>query len=436
MSVKIRMPCDTLILIKTFENAMSSPKSSSKPSKSGRQVATPSGAADVQAPVRATSSTPSSRRGLGRGLSALIPESDLDLLSGLARGDIAPQPVVPRRAAEPFPRSKQVDSSPEPGINTSLQGGHQTGAARSEDQVSSPESGAEESKTPGTASRMEEIRYLPVGDIEPNPFQPRQVFSEEELEALSASLREHGVLQPVLVRPLGKTGRFQLIAGERRWRAAQRAEIRQIPAIAREVDDRRALELAIIENVQRHDISAVESAHAYRRLIQEFGLSQEQVATRVGKSRAAVANTIRLLDLPDEAQQALRDGKITEGHGRALLMASGEGARRALLRRVLRDELTVRDVERMARLGNSQADGEEEASSSTPNAKLTPLRVTPDVSRLENTLQRALGMRLSIRTRKRGGQVTIEFNSPEELQRLVQRLTQTVDNKDVAPRKS
>lgn len=323
--------------------------------------------------MNTTAPSKNSRRGLGRGLAALIPESDFDLLSGVARGDVAPLPVQPAPTTSPRAKSTLAETTPDP--------------------------------APG------DVRYLPISALEANPFQPRQVFSEEELENLAASLREHGVLQPVLVRPI-EGERFQLIAGERRWRAAKRAGLEQIPAIVRVVDDRNALELAIIENVQRHDISSVESAQAYRRLSREFGLSQEQVAARVGKSRVAVANTMRLLDLPTEALDALREGKISEGHGRALLTASGEPARRALLRRVLRDALTVRDVERLAREGADEL----------PAPRLQ--RVSDaDVTRLETTLQRAVGMRLKLRPRRRGGQLVIDYSSPEELQRLVKRLT-------------
>ena len=178
----------------------------------------------------------------------------------------------------------------------------------------------------------------------------------------------------------------------------------QIPAIVRAVDDKSALELAIIENVQRHDISAIESAQAYRRLAREFGLSVEQIASRVGKSRASIANTMRLLDLPEEAIGALRDLKISEGHGRALLTATGEAARRVLLRRALRDAPSVRELERMA------------ASSLAATA-------SSDMTRLEATLQRAIGARLRLKAKGRGGQIVIDFASPEELGRLVKRMT-------------
>ncbi|BCM91060.1 putative chromosome-partitioning protein ParB [Abditibacteriota bacterium] len=321
-------------------------------------------------------STKTAKRALGRGLSALIPESDFDLLSGFARGD-----ALPALPTEPIASPVTAAPTPAPQISGDLKS---------------------------------EVRYLRVDQIEANPFQPRQVFSEEELENLASSLREHGVLQPVLVRPINNN-RFQLIAGERRWRASQRAELATIPAIVRDVDDQSALELAIIENVQRHDISSLESAQAYKRLAAEFGLSQEKIAQRVGKSRAAVANTLRLLDLPSEALEALKTSQISEGHGRALLMANGEDARRALLRRTLRDGLSVRDVERFAREANATDEAGPKISRRLPGES--------DITRLENTLQRALGNRVQIRARARGGALVVHYNSPEELARLTQKLT-------------
>lgn len=324
------------------------------------------------------SHTKTVRRGLGRGISALIPETDLDLLSGFARGTIAPAPLP--------------DSNP------------------------SQPTAAVSSLTAASDWNGESVRYLPVSLVEANPFQPRQVFSEAELEDLASSLREHGVLQPVLVRPL-PDDRFQLIAGERRWRASIRAGLQAIPAIVREVDDQTALELAIIENVQRHDISPFESASAFKRLATEFGLSQEKIAARVGKSRVSVANTLRLLDLPEEALEALKSADISEGHGRALLMAPTD-ARRAILRRTVRDHLSVREVERLAR--EAAQDGPTDVSA--PRLQ----RTSPgagDIARLESTLQRALGTRVQIRARARGGALVVHYSSPEELARLSQKLT-------------
>ncbi len=337
--------------------------------------------------------TKTARRGLGRGLAALIPESDFDLLNTVARGDVVPLPVTPKTEV-------------------------------SRDGVPNPPQPENTSPAPQESASSGAIRYLSIASIEANPFQPRQQFSEEELENLAASIREHGVLQPILVRPLpasdkadsDTTDKFQLIAGERRWRAATRAGLTQLPAIVRAVDDKSALELAIIENVQRHDISAIESAQAFRRLSREFGLSGEQIASRVGKSRVSVSNTMRLLDLPDEAIAALREGKISEGHGRALLTATGDGARRALLRRALRDGVSVRELERLARAANAPQDEE------TPAPRLSRA-ASADMARLETTLQRALGARLRLKSRRRGGQIIIDFASPEELSRLVGRMT-------------
>ncbi len=330
-------------------------------------------------------STKTIQRGLGRGLSALIPESDFDLLSGFARGDALP-------ALPSIPTAKDA------------KGGGK----------------ASEAPKNGAGALQGEVRYLAISAIEPNPFQPRQVFSEEELENLAVSLKQHGVLQPVLVRPTGKH-RFQMIAGERRWRAATRAGLVHIPAIVRDVDDQAALELAIIENVQRHDISSLESAHAYKRLASEFGLSQEKIAARVGKSRVAIANTLRLLDLPPEALEALKGGQISEGHGRAILMASGEESRRALLRRTVRDGLTVRDVERLAREANESQESPTGTEDGPKAARLAHRQ--SDIARLESTLARALGSRVQIRARARGGALVVHYSSPEELARLTQKLT-------------
>ena len=353
------------------------------------------------------SSSRTTRRGLGRGLAALIPESDFDMLSDVARGSIAPAPVqlAPSQPATPI-------NALQPLLESTLDSSSQ----RTDDMAAVldelPAQMAE-----ANASLAGQVRYLALSQIEANPFQPRQVWNETELDDLAASLREHGVLQPILVRPLPgskkKHERYQLIAGERRWRAAERAEIAQIPAIVREVDDKSALELAIIENVQRHDISAVESAQAYRRLADEFHLSQEKIAARVGKSRASIANTMRLLDLPEDALDAVRKNEITEGHGRALLTATSDGARRALLRRVVRDHLSVRETERLAREGNLP----EKFKVRLPRADAA------DITRLEDTLQRALGLKLQLRVRKRGGQIVINYSSPEELQRLASRLS-------------
>jgi len=351
------------------------------------------------------------KRGLGRGLSALIPETDLDLLSGFARGTIAPAPLPARPSAK-------------------------TGEGDAFHMIAAP---ARAEDVPPTEWNGEMVRYLSVKAIEANPFQPRQVFAPQELSDLADSLREHGVLQPILVRPLPNE-RFQLIAGERRWRASVMAGFDSIPAIVRNVGDQTALELAIIENVQRHNISAWESANAFKRLALEFGLSQEKIAQRVGKSRAAVANTLRLLDLPAEAIESLKTSAISEGHGRALLMAPSEGARRALLRRTLRDGLSVREVERLAREVAQDETSPKGASDALPRQK----RSAPgqgDIARLEATLQRALGAKVQIRAKARGGALIVHYGSPEELARLSQKLVakpaeKPLEAEEAAPKKT
>ena len=198
------------------------------------------------------------------------------------------------------------------------------------------------------AERDPELRDLPVDLIGPSPHQPRQRFDEPSLLALAGSLRERGVLQPVLVRPL-PGGTYELIAGERRWRAAQLAGFDTIPALVRPHDDAASLELALIENMAREDLSPVEEARACALLVEELGLTREELGRRIGRSRVAVSNLLRLLDLPDEALDLLAAGELTEGHGRALLIAQGHDDRRRLARAAAADGWTVRETEARAR---------------------------------------------------------------------------------------
>jgi len=254
-----------------------------------------------------------------------------------------------------------------------------------------------------------QVRMVPASQIEPNPFQPRTVFAPAALQELVDSIKVHGVLQPVLLRAAG-TG-FQLIAGERRWRAAQACGLQSVPAIVRAINDQQALEQALIENVQRLDIGPLDAARAYQRLAQEFGLSQAEIAQRVGKGRVAVANTLRLLELPAEVRQALEDGTISEGHGRAILSAPGEGCRRAVFRAILRGGLSVRRAEQLAR---------EAATADAPRAR----KPSPDadLQRVEAELQRQLGTRVHVRPRGTGGRIVIDYFTLDDFQRLVGRL--------------
>src|SRR6202521_2837182 len=192
------------------------------------------------------------------------------------------------------------------------------------------------------------LREIPVEAIRPNPWQPRTHFDQRELEELAQSIREHGVLQPVLVSEQ-PDGSFQLITGERRWRAVQLAGMPTVPAMVKEATPQASLEMALVENIQRRDLNPLEEAHAYRQLLDEHGLTQEHLAQRIGKSRVAVSNLLRLLHLPDEVLQALATGAISEGHARAILMADGDDRRRRLLGRVIERRLSVRDTESLAR---------------------------------------------------------------------------------------
>jgi len=269
---------------------------------------------------------------------------------------------------------------------------------------------------------QEELRRVPVELISPNPDQPRTVFDEHALVALADSIRERGVLQPVLVRPL-PGGRYELIAGERRWRAAQLAELDDIPAVIRHHDDAASLELAVIENMAREDLNPVEEARACAALVDELGLTREQVGLRVGRSRVAISNLIRLLDLPDEVLTLMEAGELTEGHGRALLMVEDHGERRALARAAVAGHWSVRELESRARDLNS--------GSQKPKTRARRLAAPlhPDqedaVLRIADTLGSVLGRELEVAPGPRGHgyRVQLSFDSVEDALDLARRLT-------------
>jgi ParB family chromosome partitioning protein len=260
-----------------------------------------------------------------------------------------------------------------------------------------------------------DLRRVPVELISPNPRQPRQAFDEEGLVALSESLRERGVLQPVLVRPL-PGGKYELIAGERRWRAAQLAELETIPAVVRPPEDAASLELALIENMAREDLNPVEEARACALLVDELGLTREDVGRRVGRSRVAVSNLMRLLDLPDEVLDLLVEGRLTEGHGRALLMAGDHADRRRLARAAADQGWTVRETEARAR-----------GAAGPPEAAPKPRRtIHPDqqaaAERLQDAMSRALGADVRVAPRREGYTVTLAVSSLDEAEALAERL--------------
>jgi ParB family chromosome partitioning protein len=251
-----------------------------------------------------------------------------------------------------------------------------------------------------------------ISRISPNPYQPRKRFNPEDLASLRASIAAHGVIQPILVSETA-TG-YQLVAGERRLRAAQSAGLDRIPAVIRQLVDRDQLELALVENLQRADLDPIETADAYRQLMNRFGLSQDDVASRVGRARSTIANTLRLLELAPEIQGAVGDGRLTEGHGRALGGLPPEHQAR-VLDSVIGQELSVRQTEELVRrLREPKPAPKEEA----------PARQSdPDLERVEEELRRALGTKVSLARSRRGGRIVIEYYSDEELGRLYERLT-------------
>lgn len=246
---------------------------------------------------------------------------------------------------------------------------------------------------------------VPVGSLEPNPHQPRLVIEPARLGELAASLRESGMVQPILVRRLAGD-RYQIIAGERRWRAAQQAGLATVPVTVREVPDDRLLELALVENVQREELSALEEAQAYKRLHEELGLTQEEVARRVGKDRSTVANTLRLLRLPREARELLAAGRLEAGHARALLALDRAEDQIALAREAARKGLSVREVERRVALLRA------------PRGNAPKARKDANTRAAEERLRAALGARVEIKRRGRGGALTIPFATEAELGRL------------------
>lgn len=255
------------------------------------------------------------------------------------------------------------------------------------------------------------IYMIPVGNIEPNPRQPRVRMDREELAELTASIREHGVLQPLIVTKGAGYEQYTLIAGERRLMASREAGLEYVPAIVREASEQQFLEIALVENVQRADLSPLEAAEAYRQLTDDFGLSHEEIADRVGKSRTAVTNTLRLLKLPESVLNALAEGKITEGHARALLGLPTPQAQANALQTILRNDLNVRQAEELVR----RLSGQKEPPKPRPE-------LPPDMAAVEQRLRDQLGTKVRLNPSRKGGTVVIHYFSEEELAAIVSRI--------------
>jgi len=287
------------------------------------------------------------------------------------------------------------------------------GDIQREEPIVTSETADESSAATGTI--IEGLRSIAVSDIRPNPDQPRQTFDSDALDELASSMRQRGVIQPIVVRPHGKN--FQIVAGERRWRAAQRARLHQIPAVVRNLNDEETLEIAIVENVQRKDLNAIEEAEAYARLSQDFGHSQARLAEIVGKSRSHIANLIRLLELPASVKALVIDDKLTMGHARALINAPNA---EELAPQIAQKGLSVRDVERLVRkaLAGTKAPSARKAGASLSENDA-------DIQALETHLGDLLGLNVKIRPdgQGQGGTMAIEYGNLDQLDLICQRLT-------------
>lgn len=256
-------------------------------------------------------------------------------------------------------------------------------------------------------SEKSPYQFLPIHKIEPNPDQPRQDFDEEALQSLSESIAEHGVVQPLTVREL-ENGYYQIIAGERRWRAARMANLSEVPAVIIEADDRKAMELALIENLQRQDLNPVEEALGYQSLMTDYGLTQESAARRVGKSRSAVANSLRLLNLCPEVLEAVRKGALSAGHARAVLTLKSDKKQQEAAQKICALDLSVRQAELLCKNMNKE-----------PVQAAEPVLAVDYVAECEKTLSKALGRGVHIINGKRKGKFELEFYGPEDLQVLL-----------------
>lgn len=253
---------------------------------------------------------------------------------------------------------------------------------------------------------QQRIWMVPLSEIQPNPAQPRRHFATAELQELAESIKEHGILQPLLVEEKNDGG-YQIVAGERRWRAAQMVSLTEVPVIVKQLADREKLEVALVENIQREDLNPIEEAFAYKRLIEEFGLTQQQVAEKVGKSRPAVANAVRLLELPEPAQKALIEKQITSGQARAILSIENTAQQLEILESMRGEKITVRELEREA---------------VKRSGKDTSRRRDPNLLYLEEKLRAALGTKVHITQKGNRGSILIDYYSKDELASIIQKI--------------
>jgi ParB family chromosome partitioning protein len=343
-------------------------------------------------------------RGLGRGLSALLGEPVKTDAPKPANAFGAPQaqpepvraPIEPPRNVFELPITQAAAPTPTP--------------VPANEPVAPPLAVA---AAPVEAATDHGPRSVPIDLVQRNPQQPRKHFNEAELSDLSASIKTHGILQPILVRPIAD-GKYEIVAGERRWRAAQRAGLHSIPAVIRELNEVEVLEIAIVENVQRMDLNPIEEAQGFQALIDRFGRTQQEIADAVGKSRPHIANMLRLLQLPDDLQEMVRDGRLSSGHARAILTAPDP---RGLAQRAISEGLNVRDIERLAQ----QAKDEKHGPRVTPGGVSAEAK-SADTRALEQSLSNALGLDVVINDKAGAGEVKISYKSLEQLDDVIRRL--------------
>lgn len=280
-------------------------------------------------------------------------------------------------------------------------------------------------------SESSEVRMIPIEDITPNPHQPRREFSEDALADLSASIGTRGVLQPVLIRSLDN-GKYELVAGERRLRASKKAGLTEIPSLIREMTDQESLAIALIENLQREDLNAVEEALGYQQLQQQFGLSQEELSRQVGKSRSSVANSLRLLNLPDSVQADIQNGALSAGHGRAIMAVTDEARQEELHRRITENGLTVRQAEAQATFWKQQGrlPGAEEIGqpmAAKPPKSAPPKSLDPKMTELQTSLNELLDVKVSLSGSLEKGKITIGYKDEDGLRSIAEKLGVSLD---------
>lgn len=254
------------------------------------------------------------------------------------------------------------------------------------------------------STETSQIKNIEISSIFPNEEQPRKEFDKKLLEELRDSIKEHGVIQPIIVRKKGEG--YEIVAGERRWRAAKAADLKEIPCIVKEIDDEEAVKLALIENLQRDDLNPIEEAFAFKKLIEDYKLTHEELAQSLGKSRSYISNSIRLLNLDEEIIEKIKEGEISSGHGRALLAIKDQDERLETARRIVRDKLNVRETERIVKAKKKKGRGKEKGKD-------------PYIIEVEEKLMRTLGTKVALNLTKKGGTIQIEFYNDEDLERIL-----------------